>query len=173
MRTMSVDDPRAVLEAIGAPPRLVLHGELVAEAAQSLLTTMHDLTLTLDEKWVLAGARLHDAGKVLHPEELDAAGASHEEAGQALLLAHGVDPKIARCCVSHARWRTMDCAFEELLVALADSLWKGVRRTELESKVIDEVVRRGKGDRWTLFVELDSAFERIADEGPSRLSRSA
>jgi hypothetical protein len=161
-----VQDAREVLEAIGAPPRLRVHGALVLEAADALLSTLRQLNVTIDADWVRAGAMLHDAGKTLHPSELDGPGSLHEEAGETLLLSHGVDPRIARCCVSHARWRE-DCALEELVVALADKLWKGVRVPDLEMRVIDRI-----GDRWKNFVALDSAFEAIANEGPKRLARS-
>ncbi len=33
----------------------------------------------------------------------------------------------------------MECKFEELVVALADCLWKGKRNNELEHKVIAKV----------------------------------
>jgi hypothetical protein len=42
-----------------------------------------------------------------------------------------------RCCRSYEPWSLMDCAFEELMVALADNLWKGKRNTDLENIVVD------------------------------------
>ncbi len=169
---ITVDDALAVLDALGAPPRLVTHGSLVAEAANKLLTACHELGVAVDESWVRAGAVLHDAGKILYPLELDEPGARHEAAGEQLLLARGVDARGARCCISHAAWKRMPCALEELLVALADALWKGVRRPELETRVIDEIARQLIADRWRAFVDLDSCFERIADAGAERLMRS-
>jgi hypothetical protein len=169
---VTVDDALATLDALGAAPRLVTHGRLVAEAALELLAACRTLGLSVDESWVRAGAVLHDAGKIVHPTELDAPGALHEDAGEQLLLAHGVDARIARCCVSHAAWRRVPCSLEELLVALADALWKGVRRPELEAKVIDEIARQSAANRWSAFVDLDSCFERIADAGAERLLRS-
>src|SRR5689334_15102928 len=125
---MSPDEARAILASIGAPERLVRHGMLVLEAADALLVEVTNLGVAVDARLVRAGAMLHDAGKALHPAELSQSGSEHEPAGEALLLARGVDPSIARCCVSHARWANMDVSLEELLVALADALWKGVRR---------------------------------------------
>jgi hypothetical protein len=84
----------------------------------------------------------------------------------------GYDPRIARCCVSHARWKTMECSLEEILVALADALWKGARRPVLEGRVIVEIAARLGWDRWTAFVELDECFEEIGDGGAERLLRS-
>jgi putative nucleotidyltransferase with HDIG domain len=171
-RIASVDDARALLLEIGAPMRLVTHGLLVAEAAEALLFAVRAHAVEVDDALVRAGAMLHDAGKTLHPSELVAGGAEHEEAGEALLLDRSVDPAVARCCVSHARWKAMPCSLEELLVALADALWKGVRRPDLEERVIAAVAERANLDAWSLFVDLDSTFERIADEGPERLRRS-
>lgn len=170
-----VDSPEAareILEALGAPRRLITHGQLVLEAADELLHVLRDLGIDVDHRLVRAGAMLHDAGKILHPTELTSAGTSHEEAGEAMLLAHGVDPNVARCCVTHAQWPSFDCTLEELLVALADALWKGVRRDPIERRVIDEVARRLGGDAWESFVALDGCFERVAEGGPGRLERS-
>jgi len=168
----AVEEARILLEALGAPARLVTHGLLVAEAAEALLSGLRKLAVSVDAPWVLAGAVLHDTGKIAHPSELDAPGSSHELAGERLLLAQGVPAHIAHTCISHASWNDPACSLEERLVALADALWKGVRRPPLETLIIDEIARRTRMDRWTLFVALDNCFESIADEGPDRLARS-
>ncbi|WP_394845364.1 HD domain-containing protein [Pendulispora brunnea] len=172
MAMRSVRDARDVLESLGATQRLLTHGLLVAEAAEALLATMRRLGVSVDEARVLAGAVLHDAGKIVHPSELDAPGASHEKAGESLLLAHGVDPHVAHMCVSHAAWADPSCTLEDRLVALADALWKGVRRPALEGLIIDEVARRLKADRWAPFMDLDTSFESVSDRGSERLARS-
>lgn len=89
-----------------------------------------------------------------------------------MLLEVGAPPDVARVCLSHARWEAMECSLEELLVALSDKLWKGVRRPDLEEAVIRESGRRVGRDYWDLFVSMDSCFERIADDGATRLVRS-
>jgi hypothetical protein len=66
----------------------------------------------------------------------------------------------------------MECAVEELLVALADKLWKGVGRQDLETRVVEAVARSVDKDRWELFIDLDSCFEVIAADGISRLKRT-
>lgn len=66
----------------------------------------------------------------------------------------------------------MSVSFEELLVALADTLWKGSRDADLELRIIDGVAARLQTDRWDLFQTLDSLFEEIAADGDERLSRS-
>jgi len=150
-----------------------VHGRLVLEAANELLVKLKALGLTVDDALVRAGAMLHDIGKVVHPHELHAPGTLHEEAGERLLLERGVEGRIARCCVTHGRWATTKCSLEELLVALADTLWKGVRRERLERMVLDEIARRLEVDVWSIYVELDSCFEAIAEAGPDRLMRSS
>jgi hypothetical protein len=170
---MRVDEARALLVQVGAPDRLVRHGELVAEAGELLLAATRRLGVQVDEDLVRAGCFLHDAGKVLHSSELHGGGAQHEAAGERLLLAHGVDPQIARCCRSHAQWRSMPAvSIEELLVALADVTWKGRRSPELEGRMVDEVAQRTGRDRWAVLVAVDDAAEGVADGGAERLARS-
>lgn len=157
---------------LGAPARLVRHVELVGEAAELLLGELAKLGIATDAAFVRVGVALHDAGKLLHTEELDAPGAAHEPAGEALLLEHSVSPRVARVCLSHARWAETSVSFEELLIALADKLWKGVRKPELEELVIDGAAARLGKERWDVFVELDALFERVAAGGTDRLERS-
>jgi HD superfamily phosphodiesterase len=169
---LSLPDAEALLRRLGAPPRLLTHARLVGEAASALLDRLESMGVHLDAPLVRLGVLFHDTGKILHPAELDGPGAHHEPAGQQLLLDHGVDPRVARCCVSHARWLDMECSLEELLVALADKLWKGVRHAELERRVIEAITARLGKAFWDVFVELDTAFEEIAAGGPERLEQS-
>jgi hypothetical protein len=57
-------------------------------------------------------------------------------------------------------------------VALADTLWKGKRNTQLEVLFIKKLAELCSKDYWQLFIEMDSCFERIAAEGDARLLRS-
>ena len=161
-----------LLEELGAPPRLLRHVELVGEAGEEIIVALEELHVPFDAEWVRMGVVLHDAGKTMHRAELDGPGSQHEPAGEQLLLERGVDEDLARVCRSHARWREMATRPEELLIALSDKLWKGVRVPELEERVIDEVARMLGSDRWALFTDLDSLFERIAAAGHDRLARS-
>lgn len=172
MNPASVEAANWLLAQLGAPPRLLRHVALVGEAGERLLVAAQGLQLPIDAALVRVGIVLHDAGKILVSAELDAPGAEHEPAGQALLLAHGVSTELARVCLSHARWADMSVSLEELLVALADKLWKGVRNAPLEERFINEAAKSVARDRWDLFVQLDSLFEEIAAEGVARLQRS-
>lgn len=118
------------------------------------------------------GCILHDVGKILHPVELEIEGNQHTTAGQQLLLQNGVSPEIAAICVSHHDWQARDCSLEECLVALADKLWKGSRKQELETAVIQRISEKTGRDFWEIFIELDSGFETIAINGLSKITSS-
>jgi hypothetical protein len=165
-------DAYQLLKALGAPERLLTHVQLVGEAADQLLACYTKLKISLDRNLVILGVAVHDAGKIQFPQELDGPGSLHEAAGELLLLANGVQPQVAKCCVSHAAWRDTLVGFEELSVALADKLWKGKREPDLELKVIDEAAKRLGASRWAVFEALDTAFESIAAAGEERLARS-
>ncbi len=161
-----------LLRVLKAPARLIHHGRFVADAAGSLLFKFRSLGVVCDDSVVELGSVLHDAGKILHPEELSGPGSLHEQAGLALLLEHGVPLKIAQCCASHGAWNLAGVSLEELTVALADKLWKGKREAALELLIIDEVARRLGVSRWDVFEELDTTFEEIAAGGAERVEGS-
>ena len=165
-------DARALMLKLGAPDRLRRHGELVAEAANELVLEVSVLGVNINQEFIQCGAFLHDIGKVISPEELEQAGSSHEEAGEALLLENGIEPILARVCRTHAQWQGRDLTLEELLIALADKLWKGKRVDELELRVIDRVASRLSKERFDLFFQLDTLFERIGAHGHDNLERS-
>ncbi|WP_199724833.1 HD domain-containing protein [Noviherbaspirillum saxi] len=165
-------DAYRLLQALGAPTRLLVHVQLVGEAADRLVQEYSDLGITFDARLIELGVAVHDTGKIKHPEELDQSGSLHEPAGKIMLLANGVQAEVAQCCVSHAQWQGSEVSFEERSIALADKLWKGKREEALELLVIDDVAARLGVDRWDVFSRLDSVFEEIAAEGGERLERS-
>lgn len=156
----------------GAPVRLQKHAELVGEAADALLEGLARCGVPLRVDYVRVGVVLHDVGKAIHRDELDAPGAAHEAAGERLLLARGASPEVARVCRSHARWNEFGETLEELVIALSDKLWKGARVRELEELVVDRAASAMQQDRWGLYIVLDALFEDIASGAESRLSRS-
>jgi len=160
------------LEKLGASPKLLLHVKLVGEAAEILIDELSQLKVFFDADFVRYGVAIHDAGKIIHHNELSEKGSLHETEGEQLLIENGVDAKLARCCQSHGKWETFDCSFEEYLIALSDKLWKGKRESKLENIVIDKTAKLLNRDRWEIFVELDSCFEKIAANGDTRLLRS-
>ena len=131
-----------------------------------------ELGVTFDGELAVLGAALHDAGKIAHPSEMTAPGHRHELAGEQLLRSHGLSANVARFCVTHAAWDDDDRALEDLLVALADKLWKGKREDALERRVVDLIARLTNKHAWQVFETFDVICEEIAAGGPDRLERS-
>ena len=168
----SRDDALVLLDVLGAPEHLKTHARLVGEAAELIIEKCDEMGFPIDGNFVRIGTAIHDVGKIVHTNEMTGPGSEHEPGGEKMLLQQGVDPAIARCCLSHARWASMECSIEELLIALADKLWKGKRVEELELKIIDRLALLNVSDRWDIFAELDGHFEEIAAGGHERLQRS-
>ncbi|AFY56653.1 HD domain-containing protein [Rivularia sp. PCC 7116] len=168
----NVEQAYEFLKQLNAPPRLIRHVYLVGEAADLLIQQLNRMDVDFDEKFVRLGVAFHDAGKIIHSQELFAPGNHHESDGEKLLISKGVNPRLARCCLSHARWKTMACSLEELIIALADKLWKGKREVDLEKIVVARIAKLINQDFWEVFIELDSHFEIIASQGEERLCRS-
>jgi hypothetical protein len=168
----TTQDALALLRSLGASAWLVKHHELVVEAAALICDALEqDLGLRFDRATVLLGASLHDAGKIVHPEEMSGGGSQHEAAGQELLARSGVRAEIARFCVTHASWETD--RIEDALVALADKLWKGKRDDALESYLVTLIAARTEQAAWRVYSRFEALCDAVAADGPERLSRSA
>jgi hypothetical protein len=165
-------DAYKLLRDLGASERLIQHARLVRGAADVVLRELEVLGVSIDIRVVRFGAALHDVGKIAHPQELCEPRSLHEREGELMLLARGIEPAIARCCTSHAAWNSPDVSLEELVVALADKLWKGKREAALELLVTDEIANRLNVTRWEVFDPLDRAFEEIAAGGSARVEQS-
>lgn len=170
----SVSEALELLKRMGAAPWLIRHHELVVEVASELLNVLSDhLDLDLDAELILVGSALHDCGKVLHPEEMSSPGHAHEAAGEELLLEQGVRLEVTRVCRTHGLRSNEGLELEDLLVALADKLWKGKRIEGLEKTIIDLIAARSGKQAWEVFAVVDALFESIADKGTERLARSS
>ncbi|MFZ6676728.1 HD domain-containing protein [Undibacterium sp. Tian12W] len=165
-------DAYQLLSTLGAKERLLTHVKLVGEAADLLIAQFEDMGLAFDANLIRLSAAIHDAGKILHPNELDGPGSLHEPAGEKMLLEQGVQSIVARCCVTHAQWQGEGLSLEELAVATADKLWKGKREAELEMKLIQAIALQKQVEHWDIFTTLDDVFETIAAGGSDRLERS-
>lgn len=164
-----IGDCFSFLRERGADGRLIRHARVVCEVGLIIATTLREVGIQVDTQILIPSLILHDAGKIIHPDELTGEGSEHLEAGWRLLIENNVDEKIARTCISHERWDEMECSIEELIVALADALWKGERIPELEKMFIDRIWSLRGGDYWDTFLRLDTLFESIAEEGSKRL----
>jgi hypothetical protein len=164
------DAATRLLLAHRAQPRLGAHLRLVHDVAHRLtgwLARVHP-ALAFDREAVLFGAATHDLGKVLHPEELSAPGTRHEPAGQRLLLAAGVPEPLARFAGTHGGWDA-GSPTEDLLVSLADKIWKAKRVEDLEQLVADRITASG-ADPWDALLALDGKLERLAAGAEWRLA---
>lgn len=159
---------RALLETSSAPPRLSAHLRVVHDVAVTLTAWVRPRA-AFDVDAVLFGAATHDIGKVRHPEELSGPGSAHEPAGYALLRSEGVPEGLARFARTHGSWDAPDVTLEDLLVTLADKVWKAKRIPALEERVAALL----GGPPWETFLALDDELERLAAGADQRLAFQA
>lgn len=162
-----------LLNVLGAPPRLVAHLTLVHGSACQITTAFAEswTELTYDRYAVHLGAAVHDVGKILFPSELSQSGHNHEWAGEELLRSLGFPADLARFTRTHAQWaENASVQIEDLLVALADKLWRGKRDETLEATLCEHIAERTDQERWQIFAELDDIATTIAADADERLS---
>lgn len=160
-----------LLLELSAPPRLAAHLRLVHDVAARLTTRLlaDHPALTVDRDAVLVGAATHDIGKVVHVEELSGPGAQHEQAGRQLLLRAGVAPPLARFAATHGDWDQPGVEIEDLLVSVADKIWKAQRVPGLEQLLVDRVVQATGQEPWRDFSDLDDHLDHLAADADRRL----
>ena len=167
------EEAQQLLVTLNAPPRLVAHLALVHDAAAEILDAFQARwpDLKIDEDAVLFGSAIHDAGKILHPNELTGPGNKHEQDGPGLLQQHGVSPERSRFARTHGTWKTeQNLALEDLLVALADHCWKGCRSEALETMVAGRIAESLGIETWEAFMALDEIVAEVASRGEERLA---
>ena len=165
-----------LLDSVEAPPRLVAHLILVHDVASTLVDELreHWPNLPLDKHAILMGAAIHDIGKVLHTEELSRPGSRHEEAGTQLLIDKGFPADYARFARTHGSWDVEPTpSLEDLIVALADKIWRGVREQELEAKLADCILVSSGEQRWETYTKLDDIITGITKDSDLRLAWQA
>ncbi|WP_246477312.1 HD domain-containing protein [Actinokineospora xionganensis] len=160
---------------LASPPRLGAHLRAVHDVAAQLVdwVARHHPTIEFDREAVLFGAATHDIGKTLHPEELSGPGSAHEQAGYDLLRARGVDERLARFARDHASWAGPGIGFEDLLVSLADKVWKAKRVPDLEQRVVEHLAAAAGQEPWEAFMALDDFLDALAADADSRLAFQA
>lgn len=169
------DRAAQLLELLNAPPRLAAHLRAVHDVAWQLTDELSRRwpELRFDRPTVLFGAAIHDIGKVVHPAELSGPGSAHERAGFELLRAHGVPANEARFAWTHAAWTSAGITTEDLLVSVADKIWKGKRVPDLETLVVNRLTTAAGLDRWQAFIALDDIVGKIAEDADVRLAFQA
>jgi hypothetical protein len=149
-----------LLRALEAPARLGAHLRAVHDVAWSLTDALgrRRPDLEFDTTAVLFGAATHDIGKVVHVAELTGPGSAHEAAGEELLLRYGVPAHLARFAASHGSWASPEATLDDLLVSLADQIWKGNRVPDLEHRVAGAAGH------------LTDVLDSLAADAPERLA---
>ena len=170
--------PPEVLELlveVKAPPRLFAHLRLVHDVACTLSKELASAwpPFRFDADAVAFGAATHDLGKALHPHELTEPGSEHEEAGFELLRERGFPEPRARFARTHARWSEATSSVEDLLVSLADKIWKGRREEDLEALLVARIAAATGEATWSVFMKLDQVLGVLAGGADERLALQA
>ena len=158
------------------PSRLIRHHELVHDACCTLLEALQDRFpgLQVNRDLVALGSAIHDAGKLIHPEEISGPGQQHEVDGPAFLVERGFEPVEARFAMTHGRWgEEPNTPLEDLLVALSDEIWKGSRNDRLESRVSQAIADETGLMVWEVYAWLDLVLNEIAEGADRRLAYQA
>jgi hypothetical protein len=163
----------ALIRAVQAPPRLAAHLIIVHDVAATLVAAVAAAwpQAQVDQRAVLIGAATHDLAKARFPEELTGPGRRHENQGPALLVEHGLPAAYARFARTHGQWaHEAEPLLEDLLVALADTIWKGKRNARLEDAMVRRLAEASGEAPWETFLKLDDILQGIADEADGRLA---
>lgn len=164
---------RDLLDERDAPPRLVAHLTLVHQVVGELSLALTDAwpNLHFDRQAVLLGAATHDIGKIIQRHELAKPGTQHERAGVALLRRYGFSQEHARFARTHGEWdHDPNPRLEDLMVALADTIWKGKRDDRLEAALVALIARSQAAEPWAVYSTLDGIIQPIAQGADSRLA---
>lgn len=163
---------RHLFDTLDPPQRLAAHLTMVHDAAVEMVQGLRQQfpTLIFDEDAVLFGAASHDLGKTLHPSELTGPGTQHERDGGRLLEEYGIPPRLARFARTHGAWSRETLPLEDLLVALADCVWKGQRLDALESLVVSQISKETRVEPWLVFDKVDGILHDIANSCILRLA---
>lgn len=169
------DRAALLLETLNAPPRLVAHLRAVHDVACQLTDWLlrHYPDVRCDRQAVAFGAAIHDIGKVEHPDELSGPGSAHEPAGYRLLRGLGVEEDLARFARTHASWTADGIGVNDLVVSLADKVWKAKRVADLEQLVTAHLTASSGQQTWEAFMALDDELDRIAEDADGRLAFQA
>lgn len=87
-----------------------------------------------------------------------------------MLEKHGYSEEFARFAYTHGNWRDENLSLEDLLVSLADKIWKGKRIIELEEKVGQELSQKLSVAYWDVYGPLDKIIANIAMGADARIT---
>ena len=161
-----------ILIKYNSPERLNRHLRIVFFIASQLLFQLEKewKELEIDNKLVQFGAVTHDIGKVLSQAEIYHSGNKHEFNGRDLLISYGYDEVSSRFTITHGNWQKENIELEDLIVALADKIWKGKRVSELEEMICSKISNQLKIDYWEIYLNLNSILDKLCLSAQSRLN---
>jgi hypothetical protein len=161
-----------ILTKFGAAPRLIAHLTIVHDVADQLIQQLNIIwpMLEYDQKRVLFGAATHDVGKTICTNELTGPGTRHEEIGPQLLLENGFPEPYARFARTHAQWdQESSVQLEDLLVAFADTIWKGKRDEALEKELSRQIMLQCHDEVWDVYMKIDDLASDLAKGAHDRI----
>jgi len=79
----------------------------------------------------------------------------------------------ARFAATHASWAAQGITVDDLLVSLADKVWKNKRATDLEDLVVAELARAAGRPAWQEFLDLDDFLTSVGEGADLRLAWQA
>ena len=162
-----------MLDMNDAPERLKNHLVLVHHTAMLVTDRLkhHFPQLVLSEDEISFGAATHDIGKIVVRDELYRKGKEHEPAGFGFLLQNGISEDQARFTKTHGNWTDDHLMAEDLIVSLADNIWKGKRINELEELLAGKISEALHSDYWMVYLKLDALISQVIIGSDDRLSR--
>lgn len=165
-------DIQRMLDDLKCPTLLIRHLILVYNVGL-LLTKKIKLefpNLRLLEQEIIFGTATHDIGKIRVKKELSEKGNQHEQVGYEILIAYGIEGNLARFTKTHGNWEQENLKMEDLIVSLADKIWKGKRIDKLEERIIKEISIHTNSDYWTVYSKMDRIISEICLGADERLN---
>ena len=106
------------------------------------------------------------SGRRIALQPAAAPGQQHERAGYELLLNYGVPAELARFADTYSNPVTV----EDLLVSVADTVWKGKRITKLEQRLAEHLQAAAGLEEWDAFLRLDTVLGDLAADADRLLA---
>ena len=166
---MNVTEALSIQRDLDFPVRLIEHHRIVSEVTHALSEALNSIGLAIDSERAELMASIHDVGKSIVTDELSGVGSVHEELGVGVAESFGLPSSVSKICRSHNSQTTDGMDMEEIIVRLADKLWKGKRDFEFEQQAVSHFADYLGKDSWEVFMEADKIFEEVADSGHQRL----
>lgn len=90
--------------------------------------------------------------------------------GYKILIDYGIKENLARFTITHGNWKNENLKIENLIVSLADKIWKRQRIDKLEEKVIAEISILTNIYYWTVYLKIDNIIPQIINDSDERLN---